>query len=307
MFHFTPEPIPKRTLIIPLLRAHIPAAERAGYAVAQTQPLTEAEPLPPGFDTVSRSDMVQVKWVDSWEPVETLQDNPRLVKMLTEFSKEQWARNALPPLRLFGKRRDAHLSPLAQQGCYPDEGQRARVYDCALKLTTLEYNPVNPDRDIVPQGRYTICVDGFAPRGADVFHPDGRYVGSVRLDRLADLRRRFDAAQQANGALVARFAIDYFEDEVARLLLRHAAAVKQCKVGRSARLASRHSLDGTVLAAVLNLTMDTAERARRRSLLVHAQAHTLRKKNVTKCTVLCMSPIDMLYDGWAPAMCTAIW
>ena len=72
----------------------------------------------------------------------------------------------------------------------------------------LEYNHVNPDRDIVPQGRYTICVYKFAPCGAcDIFRPDGRYVGSVHLDRLADLRRRFDAAQQADGALAARFAM----------------------------------------------------------------------------------------------------
>ena len=59
---------------------------------------------PAWVDTVLRSDMVQVKWADSWDPVDTLRDNPQLIKMLTEFSKGQWARNALPPLRLFGKR-----------------------------------------------------------------------------------------------------------------------------------------------------------------------------------------------------------
>ena len=65
--------------------------------------------------------------------METLKDNPKLLQMLTEFSRAQWARNALPPVRLYGPRWDAHLPPLAQQGCYPDEKQRACSKTTRLK------------------------------------------------------------------------------------------------------------------------------------------------------------------------------
>ena len=126
--------------------------------------------------------MARLTWEDSWEPVETLNDNPVLLNMLTKFCTEQRARHALPPLRLFGARRDAHLTPLAQQGCHSDDEQRTWACDRVLKLTTIEHKPVNPDRDI-QTGRYAIYVGNCAPDDADVFRLDGRYVGLSACER----------------------------------------------------------------------------------------------------------------------------
>jgi hypothetical protein len=82
--------------------------------------------------------------------------------------------------------------------------------------------------------------------------------------RLADrdLRRHFDALQQADGTLAARLAIASFEEELARLLLRHAAGVKQCKAkaGRSMVLARRFLLDDDAMDCVLALPAGSARR-----------------------------------------------
>jgi hypothetical protein len=114
-------------------------------------------------DMEQRAQMVRVTWKHSWEPVETLKDDPELLRMLTKLSAERRVRNALPPLRLYGARRDAHLTPLAQQGCHPDAGQGTRAYDSALRLASIEYNPINPDRDSAPPGQYANCVCDSAP------------------------------------------------------------------------------------------------------------------------------------------------
>jgi hypothetical protein len=50
------------------------------------------------------------------------------------------------------------------------------------------------------------------------------------VQRLVSRRRRFDAAQLADVTLAARHAITSFEEEVASLLLRHAATVKRGKL-----------------------------------------------------------------------------
>ncbi len=153
-----------------------------------------------------------------------------------EFSREQWERDVLLPLRLFGPRRDAHLAALAQQGCFRDEKLRAGRYDRALELTTLEHNTVNPARDIVPLGHYTVCEGNSAPDCAAVVQPDGQYLGSVRVSRLADLRTRFCRRSRLTPPL--RHAL-----QSPRLLLRHKATVGRRESDGSTSLASRHSLN----------------------------------------------------------------
>ena len=95
-------------------------------------------------------------------------------------------------LRLLGPL-NVHLAFMAWQGCYPDTGQRPRVHECALNLlkfpTTLQTQTAN----IIQQTRHTACVGTFAPHGADVFRPDGRYVGFVHAGKFADICRPFDA------------------------------------------------------------------------------------------------------------------
>ena len=116
-------------------------------------------------------------------------------------------------------------------GCYRN--------DTALELTVLEYDPAKLGHGMILTRQSNVRVGNYAPGSADVVRWDGWHVAFVHVSRLADLRRRFDAAQQADAGRSAPFAVDSLEEKAARLPLRHKVPVKQYRFGKTADLFSR--------------------------------------------------------------------
>ena len=92
--------------------------------------------------------------------------------------------------------------------------------------------PINPQADIHPPGRHTIVireVDTWQgeqqPHGrhtlACVYEPDGRLAGTLGVDQLATLKRRFDETANRGGHAGITPAVGPFEREVAELICRY--------------------------------------------------------------------------------------
>ncbi len=70
----------------------------------------------------------------------------------------------------------------------------------------------------------------------------------------------FDKAQQNDVDLAASLATGSFEEEVARVLLRHKATVVRRQNDGNMSLAGRHNHSSVLLASILTVTAGTAER-----------------------------------------------
>jgi len=99
----------------------------------------------------------------------------------------------------------------------------------------------------------SILMGNSAPDSADIFQSLGGFV-------LTNLCTRFDTAQQKDAALAARLAVGRFDDELARLLLQHKAALERRRSDGHTSLASSHSLKSNVLGFIRAVTASTAER-----------------------------------------------
>ena len=84
----------------------------------------------------------------------------------------------------------------------------------------------------------------------------------LHVTRLADLRRRINAAQQADAARRAPFAAGSVAEEAARSPLQHKAAVKRCKTGRRSGRDCRvvEKLNGVTLASIVTFVAVPAKR-----------------------------------------------
>ena len=105
-------------------------------------------------------------------------------------------------------------------------------------------HPAHPDLDIVPPGAHTIQI-GLPPttipsphanlqhstahsrllihtaNRALVYRPDGTFIASLAFDCLAWLRSRYDCTKQHLPDLFLKHGSGSFEQDIARLLIRH--------------------------------------------------------------------------------------
>jgi ribonuclease HI len=167
-----------------------------------------------------------------WEPTDIPAAHlERLPSGHAALARYQQKRMQSPnPHPRYPKPNDISLSNQQRQGQWDppplEQAQRARL---TRANTTFENAPCNPYTDTIPMGRYHIQIGLLTSEGhmteensAFVYDPKGKCVGTLSLQRLETLRRRYNYTMETypevHRSLVAHGG---FAEDVARLLLRY--------------------------------------------------------------------------------------
>jgi len=223
---YTPASIRPAPACCAMSPANPPSRTRLGAVHGQAGPTLRcgSAPVWRRWARPSRS-LVRIAWNPTQEPQHSFeQSHPHLLAACKRRMEAAAAdRPATKP------RPDSHLTALERQGVLqPPRFTWPLERQDAYSFVELRTDPVHPELDVVPPAGASGCFIRMAPSKhwvrrseplACVHLPDGRWTGTLTLERLAHLRARWDAAQSARPDLFGSLKAGSFADEVAGLLL----------------------------------------------------------------------------------------
>ena len=188
--------------------------------------------------------MVEVDWLDSWEPRHVLDANEDTKTMVDEYNKIYHAINNT--LRLQPSRPNPYSQgtwdAFESRPTHPLITQPELAHHISIKPSV----PINPDKDITPTGAFCIYARQVHPdplsledstrlvQLVDVYDPHGHYKGSLTADRCLILHKAFATSKAHRPELHERFGNKTFAAAIADLLHRYKdgyklkTAKKQC-------------------------------------------------------------------------------
>ena len=145
--------------------------------------------------------------------------------------------------------KDLFFEDALQEVPTPREHQRESREDlsAAARLLTIHTDEVNPDRDIVGTGRWTL-VQGGRKGGAatyGVHKPDGRWAGDIEANRVQALYANYEAACR-DPQVKQSLSPGAFPHELGRLLLRYRTGCK-ADGGRKVKMSNHWTTDSRLL------------------------------------------------------------
>ena len=210
-------------------------AEEAGLAAGmgwQCPACSDPGPCPPA---TADSGLLLVEWGREWHPLGQDMENPAACFDSPEGGEalRAWAEAREAPTAAPRAADDAGLPNMTRQQPEDRPGTWKTTRGSSLRgKVRLLPAPVNPQADILPPGHHTIVIrdvdtwqGGTQPHGrhtlACVYEPDGRLAGTLGVDEVAILKRRFDAAAARGGHAGISPPVGPFEREVAELICRY--------------------------------------------------------------------------------------
>jgi exonuclease III/ribonuclease HI len=170
---------------------------------------------------------IRVEWPDTYEPQDNLIDQGHS-DLIANFMKHNRFDNS-QAFSACNKRQDEHLTNLERQGVYTAPPTEAETH-AAVTLKTkvhISTTTIQPHTDIHPTHSPSIQlreVEGMTEQGeyynvplACVYHTDGTCAGTMRPERMEQLRLNYNGEHHL------------FPDEVIKLLKRHTTGYKENK------------------------------------------------------------------------------
>ena len=187
-----------------VLNRHISKMSKLGYTPSRT---LRSKKIGKMYGPNVARKVSQVHWNPTFEPTANLEQFNDTHEMIFTFKAEQRQRNTKRASPIHPPRRDSHLSNLeAQLGYTPPVETRVQhplAQEPQLcKYINLDTQPVNPDLDAVPTGKYEIYIEPNAnletdeslanpPPLANIHGPTGKWLGNLSTARLRILRGAF--------------------------------------------------------------------------------------------------------------------
>ena len=180
-------------------------------------------PLPPDDMHRSQGFESMATWENSWEPEEMVTETDKGHTQLEEFLQRRQKANATASIN---KRKDTHLSNHERQGHWPDLSSKhinPLHLDPSLKrLISIDpNNPINPDRDVCESGEFNLQVSHSDEHMAEIYAPNGKFLGNILRSRLAVLQRAFMQAAVTNPGKAEQPTESHFAKAIAQLLVRY--------------------------------------------------------------------------------------
>ena len=197
--------------------ADVFANSKLRYKCSSRDPLPPSSPyLGQGYDSLAH-------WEPTWEPEDNITDHPNGLEKLRQYRERRKAANecARP-----ARRKDEHLTNVERQGHWPKLSTKI-IHPLILQPALHAYidiNPmssINPDRDVEATGQFEVVHSRAEERLADVFSPNGKFFGSILLQRLAVLQTSYRHLDTTNRYANGGAHRSSFPQEIAELLLRY--------------------------------------------------------------------------------------
>ena len=80
-------------------------------------------------------------------------------------------------------------------------------------------NPINPDRDVCESGEFHLQASNSDEHMAEIFAPNGKFLGTIFQSRLAVLQRAFMQAAVTNPDKAEQATESHFAEAIAQLLV----------------------------------------------------------------------------------------
>ena len=245
-----------------ILSEHLEIYAALGYSPTEVQPLQPEEALPQDFPPQHRDRFVRVTWKPTKEPHARVEESAG--NLLEAYLQRYAAMHAAPAAQLTPLPGDAALSNAERQGHGTEPLWPTHAYNLELhQQVTISTVETNPEQDIVAPNRYTVqvCQRRRAAAAAletiaQVYRPDGTFVGGLTLNRLHFLKSAYDNNSWLPS--LAGLLPGTFEEELARLLLRNTP--RALAQGSNEQQASRGSAPATLLSALNQGLSITKER-----------------------------------------------